>query len=142
MSEQATKLLKVQAKKVASISGSQTNSKVKKFVKNQKALIKATKKAKEVKSIGSALDLLNSISSKVPGKKQVALKVKSLSITNGKMSIEGELKTRKELTQLESSLKGLSTTGKIKKTKGKTTTSPGKVPFSFELPINIESGDS
>ncbi len=135
------KALRKQAKVIARLSGSKANARnVKKFIKNQKGEIKAIEMAGKVKNIGSSLDLLKKLSNQMPSKKNVKLDVKVYSVVNGYMDIQGEVASRSELKKVEASLKSFASDGKVKSKSVTFKKTPGRIPFSYRLSVNIEGG--
>ncbi len=141
MKETARSTLKKHATKIAQLPKSKANARnVEKYIKNQKSELKAIEMADKVQTIGSALQVLKKLSSSMPAKSAVKLNVKSLNIVNGYMDIQGEVASRQQLQSVERSLKGMSVDGKVKKTNARLQTSPGRIPFSFRVNVQIEGG--
>ena len=141
MKQLSLKALKKHGQKIAGLPKSKANARnIEKFIKNQKSELKAIKMAEKVQGIGSALDIIKKISGGAPGKRNVKLNVKKLDIVNGYFQIEGEVTTKSQLRQVESSLKGISSDGKVKSTNATFRKTPGRIPFSYRVNLNIEGG--
>ncbi len=141
MQQLSRQALKKHGQKIAGLPKSKANSRnIKKFIKNQKSELKANEMADKIQGIGSSLDILKKISTTIPGKNNIKLNVKTLDIVNGYFQIQGEVVTRSQLKQVETSLKGISTDGKVKSTTATFKKTPGRIPFSYRVSLNIKGG--
>ena len=96
--------------------------------------------ADKIQGIGSSLDIIKKLSTSLPGKNNVKLNVKALDIVNGFFQIQGEVATRSQLKQVESSLKSISNDGKIKVNRATFKKTPGRIPFSYRVSLNVKGG--
>jgi hypothetical protein len=129
--------LKTQAANIANLRGASANVRnINKFLREQQLLEKNRHLAENVKEINSAIELLNQVSQKVPGKRNIRLEVKRFMVENNLLEIEGLLRNAQELASLQQSLRALAADGKVQTLPTQVAPGPGQQAFGFRLKVN------
>jgi len=138
LTDRSAEALKIQAKAVAKLPAKQSNdSGVKKFLKDQHQRSQDIKEVQSLARMNSALDILRKISDATPGKNNISLSVRHVSIQNNRVEIEGSVNRPQDVTALQSSLSGLSLNGKVETIRNSGQVRTG-VPFAFGF--NVDRG--
>ena len=110
--------------------------KVKKHIAAQKKLQKNLKMTENLQSINSAMDILTLVSKKTPGRQNLNINVKTFSLQNQSLRIEGEYKATSKIVQLQKALESIAIKNKVNTPKSSLKAQRGWKPFAFDLKIN------
>lgn len=134
-------VLRRQAEAIAKMKGSQASpSKIRRFVSEYEKMDKNRKQAEKVVKINSALDVLNVISASLPGREQMFLEVKRISIDGGSAEIHGYTDSETHVEQIRKALAGASANGKTESVQLRINVPGGKTGFAFRFAVNRYSG--
>lgn len=137
LADRAIEVMKTQGKSVAKLSTKQTNeSGVRKYIKDQKKRIQELKNLESAARMNSAMDLLRRLSDAVPAKNNITLNVKSLSIQEHWVHIEGTVAQNSELSILQKTLTNLSLDGKVETKTPRAAAPAGSVAFAYALKMD------
>lgn len=114
LADQASEALKTQARSVARLPAKQANrSGVQKYIRTQKTRANEMKKVASLLQMNSAMEIIKKVSDAVPAKNAIKLNVKSISVIDSTVRIQGDVASAQELTLLQSTLKSLAMDGRV-----------------------------
>lgn len=137
LADRAEEALKTQAKNVAKLSGKKaTESNIKKYIRENKKRAADLKTLGNVATMNSAMEILKKINDATPAKSAVSVDVKSLSVQDNNVSIEGFVKNQNEVKALQQSLVSLALDGKISSRGSSLKPASGKTAFAFDFKVD------
>ncbi len=111
-----------------------------KKIQRVRAVGKIDMLAEKVKELNSALDLLNQVSQKVPGTRNIRLEVRRFIVDNNNMEIEGLIRNAQELNLFKQSLQALAADGRVQDFRSQVVPQAGQQAFGLRLKVNRDSG--
>jgi len=115
-------------------------SKIKAYIKEQKRYERNKVTMEKLQNINSALDLLNKLSKKLPGKKAITLNLKSFSVQNSSVQIAGEVARSADIAKIKTALKPIGLGGKVEVAATNLKAQNGWTAFAFKFDVNRYSG--
>ncbi|MCB0415908.1 MAG: pilus assembly protein PilM [Bdellovibrionales bacterium] len=141
MIDEAQDTLKNQAKSVANIKGARGfQSKIKKYINDQKKLEKLNELQANVDKVNSAMDILGQLANITPTGKSSGINIKLFDLVDETLTIEGIANKSFSLTNFENSLKSLSINKKVIKKSTQIAPTTTHKPFAFQLKVKRTEG--
>lgn len=137
LADRAEEALKNQAKNVAKLPGKKaTEANIKKYIRENKKRAADLKTLGNVATMNSAMEILKKINDATPPKNAVTLDVHILRVQDNNVSLEGYVKSQKEITSLQQSLTSVALDGKVGTRGSQLKPLAGKTAFSFSFKVD------
>jgi general secretion pathway protein L len=139
MNEEASQVMKDQAKNLAHLKGALANeASIKKYITAQKKIASDFKILSGLTSMNSALDLVKILSESTPARSALGIEVRRFEIVDSQVHLEGFINSASDLKKLEQAIKSTAINGKINSSSPSTkiTSATGKTLFSYQFEMD------
>lgn len=136
LNDEATEMIKKQAKSVARLGPRQANEAgIKGYIKTQRRQIEDQKDLAQVVQMNNALEILRKISAAAPGRNTVNLVVKKFQVTDTKVVLTGLVPQASQLKIVENAFQSIAL-GKVRSSAGPPAAGSQQVAFSMEFEMS------
>jgi general secretion pathway protein L len=137
--DDAQALLKTQAAAVPELKAGKASTKaIKQFIQQKDQEAKTRALTEKIQDLISPLDILNRLSSTIPGRRNLALDVRHMKFEGEFIDFEGDVASKQEIDLLKNALTNFSMDNKVQTLPVKPVT--GRVPFSYRVRVARTKG--
>ena len=140
MLEQSNEVLGKQAQTIAGMKKGASPDRIRKFISAQEGIDKARKQSEKVVQINSALDVLDLLSSSLPGTEALKLEIKRLSIDGEQAEVHGYAANAGERDQVLTAIKRASLNNRADSATVKIPVPAGKIGFAYRFKVRRQAG--